>query len=297
MKNRYLKYIGFLIGIIIIYFLVKKFTTINNQIDWKNIHINYLYLVLSVIIFVSAYFIDVFAWQTILKQLQVKIPFSKGFVVLAFSNMGKYIPGKIFSVIGRIAVDTNNKSIVLLSVFVEMIFLSISAFFFSIYVIYDIWHINPAILVLSLLILLILLRPFFINSALKFIWGKQDKKKEWEGSYFKNLGIFGLYLLSWIWKGMAFFIMIKSVYTDINISNLFYIGGSFALSWMIGFFAIIVPGGIGVREGILSLSLSGFIPEAMAIILSLFARIWIMIIELIALIVAIIISKKIIKTG
>jgi uncharacterized membrane protein YbhN (UPF0104 family) len=47
-----------------------------------------------------------------------------------------------------------------------------------------------------------------------------------------------------------------------------------ALAWTIGFFSFIVPGGLGVREGIQSFFLKFFLPLPVGIVAALLYRIW-----------------------
>ncbi len=284
MNKKYWNIIGSIIGILIIIFMIKKFMVVYNKIDWQTVHFSILKVSLSVLIFVGAYFIDVFAWRKILERLNVKVSYLKAFVVLSFANMGKYIPGKIFTVIGRVAVDTDKKREVVFSVFIEMFFLSLSAFIISLFIISGMWNIDIRVLIIIAIFSLLGVHPLIINFVLKNILKR--KEHEWQSGMLANIFLLLVYLLSWLLKGFSFYLMVKSfVYTD----NIWYIISVFPLSWMIGFFAIIVPGGIGVREGIMSVALSRILEESLSIGISLFSRLWIMIIEILSLIISFVI--------
>jgi uncharacterized membrane protein YbhN (UPF0104 family) len=56
--------------------------------------------------------------------------------------------------------------------------------------------------------------------------------------------------------------------------------GAFAFSLTIGFLAVFVPGGLGVREGILVLLLSLYFPLPVATLISIFSRLYISVVEL-----------------
>ena len=50
--------------------------------------------------------------------------------------------------------------------------------------------------------------------------------------------------------------------------------GILAASWLGGYLSIIVPGGFGVREGLLSLLLNIYLPLPIAVFIALLSRIW-----------------------
>jgi uncharacterized membrane protein YbhN (UPF0104 family) len=61
---------------------------------------------------------------------------------------------------------------------------------------------------------------------------------------------------------------------------------AFAFSYTLGFLAIFVPGGLGVREGILILLLSHYFPLPVATLISLFSRLWMTAVEVFGLLVS-----------
>ncbi len=89
-----------------------------------------------------------------------------------------------------------------------------------------------------------------------------------------------IYLLVWISLGIAFFLFVKSIY-PIHITQFPIIMSIFAFAWSIGFMTLITPGGLGVREGILSLLLTSCLPPATATLIALLSRIWVICIEII----------------
>jgi uncharacterized membrane protein YbhN (UPF0104 family) len=47
-----------------------------------------------------------------------------------------------------------------------------------------------------------------------------------------------------------------------------------AIAWIVGFLSLPVPGGLGVREGVLVTLLQVFVPLPVSIIAALLARVW-----------------------
>jgi hypothetical protein len=98
------------------------------------------------------------------------------------------------------------------------------------------------------------------------------------------LGILGLCLLDWLAQGLGCFILISS-FCPLPITRLPVMLGGYAVSWMIGFLVLVTPAGLGVREGIFTLVLRGFLPEPIAIISAIVTRVWMALGELTAALV------------
>jgi hypothetical protein len=98
------------------------------------------------------------------------------------------------------------------------------------------------------------------------------------------------YSFYWIVAGTAFYFFIHSFYP----LGLYYIpilSGIYAISFTAGYLAFFAPAGLGVREGVLTLLLSLFIPTPVAIGISLLSRLWLIGIELVILVVFLINTK------
>lgn len=84
---------------------------------------------------------------------------------------------------------------------------------------------------------------------------------------------FALYLAAWSSFGLALSAILAAF--DLPSPGLLAAAGMFALSWFVGFVVVIVPGGLGVREGALAAMLAPSIGAEAAILVTLVARlIW-----------------------
>jgi hypothetical protein len=61
---------------------------------------------------------------------------------------------------------------------------------------------------------------------------------------------------------------------------------------MTGFIVIFAPGGLGIREGMMTLLLSPLVPTPLAIAISFMQRVWMTIFEVIIFFVGLVIKKK-----
>ncbi len=254
------------------------------EYEW---HFNYLYLILSFIVLIGYSFCIVFGWHTILKKLFVKIDFLKTYKIRAITELGRYLPGKIWHLVGRTYYAKTLKISplrILTSVAIELgvntiagliIFLIALPFFFRAEVIIKIL---PFAVLIPLGLFMI--HPKILNKIINFGLKILKKKRiKLHIRYRDMLLLIILYSFFWLVAGFAFFLLVNSIYS-ISISNFFVIAGIYAVAWVVGFLSFITPGGIGVREGILAGLLSLYMPFSIAIIISLVARIWTIIAEL-----------------
>jgi hypothetical protein len=96
----------------------------------------------------------------------------------------------------------------------------------------------------------------------------------------KAARIVGWYFLSWIMFGAAFWLFVISVTGDRSINPLF-LSGAYAVAYVLGFLAFFVPGGLGVREGLLSVLLSTAMPMGVALLIAFLLRLLVTAIELV----------------
>lgn len=89
----------------------------------------------------------------------------------------------------------------------------------------------------------------------------------------------GLHALNWLIFGVAFWLLARAFDLPIGIPAA---AGSFAAAWVIGYASLLAPAGIGVREGILVLLLAPRLGTD-ALLLSVVSRLWTTGVELLAL--------------
>lgn len=88
-------------------------------------------------------------------------------------------------------------------------------------------------------------------------------------------------VLTWLVQGAGCWLLAASL-TDVPLSLMPYLTGAFAVAGMAGIYAVFAPSGIGVREGVLVLTLAPLLGAGPAAALALLARVWITVAELCA---------------
>lgn len=224
---------------------------------------------------------DAYSWKKLLEKAKYKIEMTVSISSVGLSIFGKYIPGKIWLVLGRPVYISINKKIdlknlTILSINNQMIALWVGVFM-GILGVYSIdgyypwlWVCICSWLVLTGLIFI----PFFYEMMVKIFSFVLRKKIYYSHlTFFKVLSVTPWFFAYWAAWAIGFYFLILSLTESNNIP--FSTGLAFPLSCTIGMLAVITPGGLGIREGIMVgyLSFSGLtLTQATTIAVS--ARLW-----------------------
>ncbi|MEO0258198.1 MAG: lysylphosphatidylglycerol synthase domain-containing protein [candidate division WOR-3 bacterium] len=218
-----------------------------------------------------------FLWKFILGSFGYGIKSRTAVISWIYSNIGKYMPGKVWQFIGRTALTKKVKpEITLFTVFLEVA-ISFSAavmvFFLRFMVVKNmpiLWFIYAAFL---FLILLLVQHPKVVSFVLR-IFAKLRKQEfcvsSMKLSIKNSVMLFFAYFVLWVFTGFSFWIMIQG--SKINVGLLDAVT-TYPISWILGYLFLIAPAGLGVREGVLMSLLKGIYPETVASAYSVLTRI------------------------
>jgi hypothetical protein len=95
----------------------------------------------------------------------------------------------------------------------------------------------------------------------------------------------------WISLGLSFALIVVPFLADT--SPIIYLIGLYALAYIIGFSVPFAPAGIGIREGILVLGVSIYLPQDISIIVSGMSRMMYMTVEIFLVTIAVIPMRRI----
>ncbi|OYT14676.1 MAG: hypothetical protein B7C24_17070 [Bacteroidetes bacterium 4572_77] len=231
----------------------------------------------SSIIFLSLIF--GLSWWYALKIHKVDIPIRLGISSHGFPIFAKYIPGKIWTILGRASqvadkTEKTTSSLSFISLKEQLVYLLVGILI-SIYPIYMVYGANLFLVFVGLsgLGLFLIIFNKSIHDLLLFVLNKFLKKKpDLPLISLKNgFKLSWFNLLLWLMWTLGFYFFAKSVSLAFSFDMAFV----FPISVVYGVLAIVMPGGIGVREGIITayLSLSGMDLE-IASSISIASRLW-----------------------
>lgn len=267
MKTKFIKYIGSLLMVLSILFVVVRLRRldINYRVIVQKNNI-YILLFLSILYGIHIYLLS-YSWSRLIKMITGKsISFLETAFVWNKSNMMKYIPGNVFQYIGRneIAIIENlNHLDVALATIVDVLINLLGVFMVVLITYaqgigvgiklfldnkYYVLIAGGIIFVVGVLLISFKKKLASFLERIKVVFVK------------KNIPIVCKLIIFYsfwaVYTGLIYIcILYEIVGISLTLNNVSIIIGAYLMSWMIGFVMPGAPGGIGVREVAITLML------------------------------------------
>ncbi|MHB1137063.1 MAG: lysylphosphatidylglycerol synthase domain-containing protein [Coriobacteriia bacterium] len=240
----------------------------------------------------------------ILRAMGATIRLRDAFALNFISNLGKYLPGGVWPILGRYALASrfgvSAEHAVMSTVFENL--LSVVAGTIVVLVAIgpaaaDAMNVSPYLLVLVAAGILACLHPVVFGRlsrvALRLL--KSDVR-EVSLPVAAMLRVVVHYALTWCLGGIAFAVFVGSITVGDPGTLSLYIG-AFAAASIGGLLVLFAPGGIGVREAILAGLLAPSYPLAVAVAAGVAARLWSTAVELLASGVSALMTHRRVQSG
>lgn len=292
MKSRLYSLLKFLVGLpltLLALFFILKIIIAQAPTLYSHIHsVHFFLLSYGILSFVIFYFVRSYIWYQIIKIYDCAIPFKESCYLWAISEVKRYIPGNIWSFLGRTVLfqkkgmqkkDIAKGLIVEAELFVVgSVIVSLLAlpFYFSVHQAEYRW----------LIACLVLLGTIFYCFS-NLVAAKVHKVFSFLLPPFPSITVMFLVFLSIIalfFFGLGNYLIITSVvYLDPH--RFLELLGVFDFAFVGGYLAFITPAGFGVREGIVIFSLTKIISSGLAAFAALFSRIVLIFAEMIFIVI------------
>ena len=264
--------------------------------DWN---VDPFYLVISVIAHVAVLGWGVFVWGRVLRSFEhPPVPFPALLRIWFLSNLARYVPGKVWQFLAVAQLGRNvglSGAILLTSLLVHTALSLLAAMILGVFAIGgDLFLGFPALVIAgaATAIALGLVHPTVLNTAIGIVPRLLRREVvSWKGSWWRGVGLLWLSLLSWIFYGAAFSLFVASL-ARIPVAAVPALSGINALSFVIGYLAIITPAGMGVREVAMANLLLPLLPGGVAAVLAVASRMWTVAAELIGGGTALLLSRR-----
>lgn len=237
-------------------------------------------LLLSLFLGAGAITISGLTWTSIIRQLHGEISARRILRIFAHSIFGRYIPGLVWETVSRTNLASREgikPATVVAATVYELLYSSLSAG-----IIILVSFMSPSyrqlvpIWLVSLVITGLVLASIFSRHLLKI--GFQKLRVTFEPRNMWPFGPIAMYILFFSAYGLGFAFFSASIAGGLD--NLIYFIAAYSFSIFMGTFNI-TPAGLGIREGILTVALGAVLPLPVAALISVLARIWTMVSELI----------------
>ena len=268
----------FLIVVLILGFLIyqqkDQLLSFNWQFDW-------LFLLFSFLIFGLDLTLVVIVWGWILNSLGKQINFRTHFHYYCISNIAKRIPGTIWYIASRVTlystvgIELRKTSFASgVEVIISIIASAIVSLTFAVQILTD-YSISPLFLGGVLLLGAILIHPRVMSIMLRRLNLEINKIQ-----YRLIFQWLFAYILIWIIGGILLYMIVNILY-DLPIAYLGYVIGSWSLVGFLSSLLFFSPSNLGVTEVGLSILLSAILPSSIAVVIAIFARILLIIYEIV----------------
>lgn len=292
MKLPYKRIFSVVFLLIISYFIARVIYREWDKISGYDWSPDYIFLILSVLTLYLVYIIGGYGWILVMRMVGAKIDLKKGLSIFLLSLWGRYLPGGVWTVLGRVFLcrlegipDSRSG----MSTILEQAYPIVSAgIVFAASLLFwndagSVTKVLPVLISVPLFIIFLHPKPFLKIANPMLLWmGKTPINISL--SFNNMLFLAGYYSLYWLVTGTAFYFFIRSFYP----LDLYYIpilSGIYAISFVAGYVTFLTPAGLGVREGALTVLLSFFIPTPIAIGVALLSRLWLVGVELTILLI------------
>ena len=300
------QYVGILIAGILLFFLIKPFLQTHSQLDGIALQVQWRWFIASfclILFYWSAY---LYPFALLLSGIERKqVSFGNAYTLFHLANITRYLPGRIWGVVRLLSLShrfglskTATFSSLTLHVGIETALgglIAMSLLFSkqmrdtAIEVINKIPR-HATLLMLAcvgILIGILLLIPRVSAHARQFL-----------KTFVPLLGnvwfcgkILIFHCLLWICQGLAFFLFVRSLapvfWTDTGV-----LSACFAFAWIVGFLSFLTPVGLGIREGLLGLLLTNYMPAPQATLIALLCRIWMLSAEILLAATAVFLNRR-----
>ena len=282
---------------VLIILLIGYFYSIGVRKNWASLQnfkvaVNIYYLIISLSLYLLSYLLETFIWQVCInKHLgRHELNLSKSIAVVNASGLLKYVPGRIWTYTAQLLwLEKYNISKPLV-LYVNLICIAgsiiVSLYLGLIYLAVYTNLMNTAAVVLAFSALIAFNIAYIAWNALimnKFIvLINHFFKKEIQplnDSKLLILFIQFIYIGSWALMGAGGYFLAEGIGLNVPVRDIFAILAAMSLSWLIGYFAVLSPGGLGIREGFMLLMLNGVVNTATSLIFPVISRLMYLIAE------------------
>ncbi len=254
-------------------------------LEWEQVvaygwDLNWAALALAFALMLSASALYAYLWKVILDRLGTPLSYRKSYRIFFISQLGRYIPGKVWSILGLVYLSQKegvSKIISGASVTLQLLLQIVSGVIVFALAL-PFWKgLESSVGLLALIVCvpvgLVLLHPALVTRGVNLALRLTDQAEtELSWSYGYLLGQLALWVGFWLWNGVAYHFLIRSLDSS-PLPNVVVLAGVFSIAWVAGFLSLVTPSGLGIMEGALTFLLSFYFPVHVATVIALWTRV------------------------
>jgi glycosyltransferase 2 family protein len=303
--SKYIKVsLSILLVVLFIWFFYKEFKENWESVRTLQLVMNWKYLVLGIFMMIANYLCTTLSWHIGINYFDnhKKLKFAQSIALVNISQLGKYIPGKLWSYMVQIywlaSKGVPKTTVLYLNVVTTLLPILVSLLIgcLLLMMLPDWSHLRTEILILIGLLLAINL-VLFNKNILRFfieIFSRITKQKVsfHQLSTCRIISMQLLYITGAVFWVLAGCLISLSIGFGLDSLRIIFISSAMLLGDVIGFLILIAPGGLGVREGTMYLILKGTGIIQFALIFPIVMRLLCIVTDLIMGIVSVLIISR-----
>jgi len=252
-------------------------------------HPNWGLLAVSALVIFVSYFVTGGAYVAVVDSLVDPAPSHRRILAIwGVSLIGRYVPGSVVMVAGRMELARNQgvprRATVAAVIYEQVLSVGIAAAVGAAFVL-AYGHIGPRWLtwVVALLPLgLVILHPRILGPTLGHALRRLGRAPLPDVIPLRRVVVLAVwYLAAELVLGVGVWLGIRALGGP-TVGSVAFVTGAFLFSFAVSMLVVIVPSGLGIREGVLALALAQHVPGSVAVALAVVSRLEITVVELLA---------------
>ena len=263
----------------------------HSRVDLSQIHPDWAWVAISGLVFLSTYAVLVETWREMLRLWANELSFPKAVRIWSISNLGRYIPGKLWQVgaMGALAQREGVSAIAatgsaIVNVIVNLIagFVLVAAFGWPLLQLRQLGGIRGSaafvVVCVASLVLLPAIMPWLLRRMSRITrWNIEIGAMPRSAILVSFLGN----VVAWLLYGLAFTLFARGVLGSSQGPITAYVA-VYALSYLVGYLVLFSPAGVGFREAamVVLLPAAHLADPTQALILAITSRLWLTVLEI-----------------
>lgn len=268
--SKYIKIsLSILLVALFVLFFYKEFKENWESVRTLQLEINWIYLVLGILMMIANYLCTTISWHIGINYFDnhEKLKFTQSIALVNISQLGKYIPGKLWSYMIQIywlaSKGVPKTTVLYLNIVTTLLTILVSMLTGCLLLLMlpDWQYLKTEILIFIGLLLVINL-VLFNKNILRFLVEMFSKITRQKMSFYQlstrriiSMQLF--YIIGAVFWALAGCFISLSIGFSLDGLRILFISSAMLLGDVIGFLVLIAPGGLGVREGTMFLILKG----------------------------------------
>lgn len=246
------------------------------------------YLALSFVLATGWFLARPYGWTLVINCFGHAVPFGEIYRVYRKSELSRYVPGGVWQFASRVYLVRKygvEPSACLAATLVDMVLAALAAMVPAVWVVAtalpQLGEYQRAVLMAFPVLSFAVVHPKVLNLWAGFLSRlARQPYSPIRISAVRLFGIWAMYVGAWVGLAFAMAFFVRALLPSTN-SSLTFIAGSYALAWVSALLTMVAPAGMGIREGILGLLLSGVLAAGTGLAVAVAIRIWLVLMELV----------------